>query len=136
MAESIVQVINSSLSLVMLPIGTLGIDNNVEKLSYRIIVLFTCIFGALVYWSYCAVLVALLTVSNNRLPINKLGDVLNNSGYSLVLMSGTAAYNYFSKATIETNPVAYEIFQDQFNISNQKGKIGIKSNIFQNSYFY
>ena len=134
--DSIVQVFNASLSIVMLPIGTLGIDNNVEKLSYRIIILFTCLFGALVYWSYCAILVSLLTVSSSRLPINRLEDLLNKSGYSLGIMAGTAAYNYFSKADQETNLIAYEIFQKYFNASNQIGNIGIKSNTFQYWYFY
>ena len=114
MAESIVQGFNSSLAIVMLPIGSLGIDNNVKKLSNRIIIFFICLFGTLVYWSYCAVLVSLLTVSDNPLTINKLDDMLGKTDYTLYYMTGTAAYNYFSEATEETNPVAYGIFQEYF----------------------
>ena len=116
MAESIVQLFNSSLSTVLLPIGTLGIDNAMRKLSNRIIIFFICLFGALVYWSYCAVLVSLLTVSHNPLTINKLEDMQGHSKtHSLYYLKGTAAYNYFSQATPDTNPVAYDIFLEYFN---------------------
>ena len=115
MAESIVHVFNSSLTIVMLPIGALGIDNNVRKLSNRITIFFICLFGSLVYWSYCAVLVSLLTVSDNRLPINSLEDLLGHKDYTLYYMEGTVAYNYFSQARAETNTVAYHIFQEYFN---------------------
>ena len=99
----------------MLPIGSLGIDNTVRKLSNRIIIFFICLFGTLVYWSYCAVLVSLLTVSDNHLTINNLKDMLGTKDYTLYYLTGTAAYNYFSKATYETNPVAYDIFKEYFN---------------------
>ena len=99
----------------MLPIGTLGIDNNVRKLSNRIITFFICLFGACVYWSYCAVLVSLLTVSDNPLTVNNLEDMIGHNKYTLYYQRGTASYNYFSQAKNETNPTAYAIKLEYFN---------------------
>ena len=104
----------------MLPLGTLGIDNNVKKLSNRIIILVICFFGSLVYWSYCAILVALLTVSDIPLTINKLDDMLDRNQFTLYYMEGTASYNYFSQATRDTNAVAAEIFK-QYGMNNDSG---------------
>ena len=104
----------------MLPIGTLGIDNNVKKLSNRLIILVICFFGSLVYWSYCAILVALLTVSDIPLTINKLDDMLDRSQFKLYYIEGTASYNYFSKATSETNEVANKIFK-QYDMDVETG---------------
>ena len=97
----------------ILPIGGLGIDNNVQKLSYRIVIFIICVFGACVFWSYNAVLVSLLTVSSSKLPINSLDDLYKqvDNGYTLMLMTGTAAYNYFDKARLDTNPDAWKIYQ-------------------------
>ena len=116
--ESIVQVFNSSLAIVMLPIGALGIDNTdntVRTLSKRIIILFICLFGAMIYWSYCAILVSLLSVSDSRLAINSLEDMLGHKEYTLYILSGTVGYDYFSLATKNTNHLAYEIFEEYFH---------------------
>ena len=117
---SMSSITSSSFAAVMLPLGTLGIDNNVKKLSNRIIILVICFFGSLVYWSYCAILVALLTVSDIPLTINKLEDMLDRSQFSLYYMEGTASYNYFSQATPDTNAVAAEIFR-QYRMNNESG---------------
>ena len=110
--ESTIQVVNASLAVVVRPIGSLGIDNDVKKPSSRIIIFSVCFFGSLVYWSYCAVLTSLLTVSDTPLTINKLDDILGHSRYELYYMTGTAAYNYFSKANKTTNPVAYDVYKE------------------------
>ena len=120
--KSMIQVFNSSLACVLLPIGSLGIDNDVKKLSIRIVIFFTCLFGALVYWSYCAVLVSLLTVSENPLTINKLEDLVGQNQYTLYYSRGTAAYNYFSKANNRTNKVAAQIFKEYPVGEDQNGK--------------
>ena len=107
----------------MLPIGSLGIDNNVRKLSNRIIILVICVFGSLVYWSYCAVLVSLLTVSENHLTIDKLEDMVGHSQFKLYYQTGTASYNYFSKAHDDTNRVAAQIFKE-YRMANDSDDSG------------
>ena len=127
--KSISSITSSSFAAVMLPLGTLGIDNNVKKLSNRLIILVICFFGSLVYWSYCAILVALLTVSDIPLTINKLDDMLDRSQFKLYYIEGTASYNYFSKATSETNEVAKKIFE-QYKMDVESGKY---TNIYEPS---
>ena len=122
MTESAIQVLNSSLAVVLLPVGALGIDNNVKKLSNRITILSICVFGALVYWSFCAVLTSLLAVSENPLTINTLSDLLEDRPYTLYYVKGTAAYNYFSEATEQTNRNGYNLFREYSNF-NEKGII-------------
>ena len=113
--QSTIQVLNSSLAIVIRPIGALGIDNNVKKPSYRIIIFSVCFFGTLVYWSYCAVLTSLLTVSDRPLTIDKLDDIVGHKRYKLYIQKGTAAFNYFSQANELTNPAAYQIYKEYYN---------------------
>ena len=115
MIESIIQILNNSLAIVIRPIGALGIDNDVKKPSYRIIIFSICAFGTLVYWSYCAILTSLLTVSDTPLTINKLDDMLGHSQYKLYYLTGTSEINYFSEATKVTNPVAAQIYEEYYN---------------------
>ena len=103
---------STSFATAMLPLGSLGIDNNVKTLSHRMLLLSICVFGSLVYWSYCAILVSLLTVSNNPLTVNRLEDMLDKSQFQLIYQEGTVAYNYFSKANRDTNWVAAGIFKE------------------------
>ena len=103
---------STSFATAMLPLGALGIDNNVKTLSHRMLLLSICVFGSLVYWSYCAILVSLLTVSNNPLTVNRLEDMLDNNQFTLIYQEGTVAYNYFSKANIDTNKAAARIFEE------------------------
>ena len=113
--ESTIQILNNSLAIVIRPIGALGIDNDVKKPSYRIIIFSVCFFGTLVYWSYCAVLTSLLTISDTPLKINKLDDILRHSQYKLYYQTGTSAFNYFSKANELSNPVASQIYSEYYN---------------------
>ena len=115
MIESIIQILNNSLAIVIRPIGALGIDNDVKKPSYRIIIFSVCFFGTLVYWSYCAVLTSLLTISDTPLKINKLDDILSHNQYKLYYQTGTSAFNYFSKANELSNPVASQIYSEYYN---------------------
>ena len=103
---------STSFATAMLPLGSLGIDNNVKTLSHRMLLLSICVFGSLVYWSYCAILVSLLTVSNNPLTVNRLEDMLDNNQFTLIYQEGTVAYNYFSKANYDTNEAAVRIFEE------------------------
>jgi len=64
-----------------------------------------------VYWSYCAMLVSYLTVTDNELPINTLDDILRNKGYCIILGNGSVTNDYFFEADLDTNPVAYNILQ-------------------------
>jgi hypothetical protein len=95
---------------VLSSIGTLSVDNNQNSIGHRVIVLTICIFGGLVYWSYCAVLVSYLTVIDNNLPINNLEDILVKKGYSIILRNGSITNDYFSEAEIDTQPVAHNLF--------------------------
>ena len=104
--------ITSAMVVVLSSVGTLGVDNNQRNLGHRAIVFIICVFGAFVYWSYCAVLVSYLTVIDNELPINTLEDILRNKGYSMILRKRTTIADYFSEADLETNPVAYNILQE------------------------
>ena len=113
--QSTIQILNSSLAIVIRPIGALGIDNDVKKSSYRIIIFSVCFFGTLVYWSYCAVLTSLLTVSDTPLTINKLEDIEGHKRYKLYYQTGTAAFNYFSQANELTNPAAYRIYKEYYS---------------------
>ena len=99
----------------MRPIGALGIDNDVKKPSNRIIIISICFFGALVYWSYCAVLTSLLTISDTPLTINKLEDIKGHRQYKLYYQTGTAAFNYFSNAKHSSNPVAFDIYKEYYD---------------------
>ena len=120
--QSTIQILNSSLAIVIRPIGALGIDNDVKKSSYRIIIFSVCFFGTLVYWSYCAVLTSLLTVSDTPLTINKLEDIEGHKRYKLYYQTGTAAFNYFSQANELTNPVAYQIYKEYYSEGIQLDK--------------
>lgn len=103
---------STSIATAMLPLGALGIDNNVITLSHRMLLLSICVFGSLVYWSYCAILVSLLTVSNNPLTVNRLDDMIGNAHFKLIYQEGTVAYSYFSKADEDTNEVAARIYKE------------------------
>ena len=74
-----------------------------------------CFFGTLVYWSYCAVLTSLLTISDTPLTINKLEDILGHGQYKLYYQTGTAAFNYFSKANNLSNPTAFQVYNEYYN---------------------
>ena len=67
---------------------------------------------------------SLLTVTDNPLGIERLQDLINKSGYSLMLQHGTAAYNYFSEANWETNPEATEVYKKYFDVNYQPDKKG------------
>ena len=112
MVKALVQALNNCLSIVLRPIGAIGIDNDVKKLSSRIIVLFICFFGTMIYWSYCAVLTSHLTVSSTKLTINNLEDLLGQRQYTLYYLEGSAGYSYFSRATERENRVAFLVFQE------------------------
>ena len=103
---------STSFATAMLPLGSLGIDNNVKTISQRMLILSICVFGSLVYWSYCAILVSLLTVSNNPLTVNRLEDMIGNAKFKLIYQEDTAAYMFFSKATEDTNQAAARIFTE------------------------
>jgi len=82
------------------------------------VIIFTiCIFGGLVYWSYCAVLVSYLTVIDNNLPVNNLEDILIKKGYSIILRNGSITNDYFSEAEMDTHPVAHNIFRQGLGIN-------------------
>jgi len=97
--------------VVLSSIGALGVDNNQRSVKHRAVVFIICVFGAFVYWSYCAVLVSYLTITDNELPINNLEDILRNNGYFIILRKGFVTTDYFTDADLEDNPVAYHIFQ-------------------------
>ena len=85
---------------------------NLYTNNYQCFVVFIiCVFGAFVYWSYCAMLVSYLTVTDNELPINTLDDILRNKGYCIILGNGSVTNDYFFEADLDTNPVAYNILQ-------------------------
>ena len=112
---AIVSNLSTSLAVVLTSIGALGIDNDQKKYSHKIIILYICVFGAYIYWSYSAVLVSYLTVVDNELPINNLEDVVAKNGYIIILRNGSITNDYFEEAQHDTNPVAYQIFQNQFH---------------------
>ena len=97
--------------VVLSSIGALGVENNQQNFGHRAIVFTICVFGAFVYWSYCAMLVSYLTVTDNKLPINTLDDILRNKGYCIILGNGSVTNDYFFEADLDTNPVAYNILQ-------------------------
>ena len=113
--ESTIQALNNSLAIVIRPIGALGIDNDVKKPSYRIIIFSVCIFGTLVYWSYCALLSSFLTISDQPLKINRLEDIRGHGEFKLYYRSGSALFNYFSEANNLTNAVQFEVYNEYFN---------------------
>ena len=112
---TVVSNLSTSLAVVLTSIGALGIDNDQKKYSHKAIILIICVFGAYVYWSYSAVLVSYLTVVDNELPINNLEDVVAKNGYFIILRNGSITNDYFEEAQQDTNPVAYQIHQSQFN---------------------
>ena len=109
--RSSIQTITGALVVVLSSIGALGVENTQRKLGHRAIVFIICVFGAFVYWSYCAVLVSYLTITDNELPINTLEDILRNKGYFIILRKGSVTNDYFYEADLETNPVAHDILQ-------------------------
>ena len=60
-------------------------------------------------------LTSLLTVSDTRLTINKLDDIVGHNQYKLYYQRGTISLNYFSEANELTNPVAYQIYKEYYN---------------------
>ena len=72
-----------------------------------------CLFGAIMYWSYNAILVSLLTVDFYTLPIQNLHDLAVNSQYQILVDKGTAFAQYFEKATPSLNAEAKIIFDDR-----------------------
>ena len=116
---TVVSNVTTSLAVVLTSIGALGIDNDQKKYSHKIIILYICVFGAYIYWSYSAVLVSYLTVVDNELPINNLEDVAAKNGYFIILRNGSITNDYFEEAQQDINPVAYQIYQNQFH---QMGK--------------
>ena len=113
--ENVVCNLSTSLAVVLTSIGALGIDIDQRKYSHKAIILIICVFGAYVYWSYSAVLVSYLTVVDNELPINNLEDVVAKNGYFIILRNGSITNDYFEEAQHDTNPVAYQIYQNQFS---------------------
>ena len=112
---TVVSNVTTSLAVVLTSIGALGIDNDQKKYSHKIIIFYICVFGAYIYWSYSAVLVSYLTVVDNELPINNLEDVAAKNGYFIILRNGSITNDYFEEAQQDTNPVAYQIYQNQFH---------------------
>ena len=108
------------MAIILTSIGALGLDNDYKKISQKVIIVIICFFGALVYWSYCAVLVSYLTVVDNVLPINDLEDIVAKKSYFILLRKGSITNDYFEEAQFDTNPVAFQIYQDQFR---HKGKL-------------
>ena len=108
--ESTIEMLRGSFAAVICSIGTLSLDNNQNTTGHRVLVFTICIFGGLIYWSYCAVLVSYLTVIDNDLPVNNLDDILTKTGYSIILRNGSITNDYFSGAEIATHPVAHKIF--------------------------
>ena len=66
--------------------------------------------GSVVYWSYNAGLVSLLTVEKLDFPIQNLRDILNRTDYYLLIEDGTSYYSYFSDACKECE-VAQALYQ-------------------------
>ena len=54
-----------------------------------------CISGALIFWSYNAGLVSLLTVDNIQFPIKTMKDLAEKSTYNLIIQKGTAYEDFF-----------------------------------------
>ena len=52
---------------------------------------------------------------DNELPINSLEDISAKNGYFVVLRKSSITNDYFEEAEYDTNPVAYQIYHDQFH---------------------
>ena len=97
--------------VVLSSVCALGVDNNQRNMGHRAIIFVICVFGAFVYWSYCAVLVSYLTVMDDALPINTVEDILRKTGYCVILRKSSVTTEYFDEADLDTNAVAYNILK-------------------------
>ena len=83
-----------SISSVLLALGALGISEDPKRISARWLFFSICLFGAIVYWSYNAILVSLLTVDFFVLPIQTLNDLLVKDQVCLkFLIIGVQGFN-------------------------------------------
>lgn len=91
----------------MLTLGALSVPEAAQKVSTRTIFFTVCLFGAMVYWCFNAILVSFLTVNLLVLPINSLPELAAKSSYQLLLLKGDAFADFFSDST---NDVVRKIF--------------------------
>ncbi len=85
----------------LLSLGALSVSESPRTVPARSIFLAVCLFGAIIYWSYNAILVSLLTVDTHVLPINGFDDLLAGANdYQLILKEGTAYTQFFSDVSI------------------------------------
>ncbi len=70
---------SKSVASVLLSMGSLSVPEYAAKLSTRSSFLTVCLFGAMIYWVYNSVLVALLTVDIVVLPVNSLEELAANT---------------------------------------------------------
>ncbi|TRY78616.1 hypothetical protein TCAL_12146, partial [Tigriopus californicus] len=97
-----------SLCSTLMAVGGLSVPEAPVKLSSRILFLSFCIFGALVYWSYNAILVSLLAIDKYNIPIKSLEDLLTNGRFRPMVLKDTAYSAYFTDSSHTQNKVAYE----------------------------
>ncbi len=92
----------------MLTMGALSVSETAHKLSTRSLFLTVCLFGAMIYWSFNAILVSLLTVDLFVLPVNDFEELLQKPNYKLVLIQGDAFAQFFSMANTPTIEDVYD----------------------------
>ena len=83
------------------------------RISRKIIFLTICLFGALHFYIYNAGLTSSLTVEVFAIPVTRLRDLINNPNYQIMVLSGSADESYFSEATMQTNPNAKVVYDQQ-----------------------
>ena len=88
----------TSIATVFLSFMALEIPVEPNRVPGRALVLTVCISGALVFWSYNAGLVSLLTVDNIQFPVKSMKDLAEKSQYNLIIQKGTAYEDYFKNA--------------------------------------
>lgn len=94
-------------SSVILALGGLSIPAVSDGVSTRMVFLSFCFFGAVVNWSFTAVLISHLAVDNFELPIKGLADLLHNSGYQLVVVKDSSYEDFFTQANENGRELKY-----------------------------
>ena len=99
-------------SSVCLALCALSVPESPQMISSRTVFLSFCVFGAVVYWSYNAVLVSLLAIDNFALPVKSLGDLLIKTNYHLIVPKDTSYEAYFTDATkSRTDPITERTYE-------------------------
>ena len=82
----------TSIATVFLSFVALEIPVDPNRVPGRILVITVCLTGALIFWSYNAGLVSLLTVDNIQFPVKSMKDLAEKSQYNLIIQKGL--YNH------------------------------------------